>query len=189
LGDSRVERRSAHSVAQAKIRGCGFALYYLGQADGNRIRVSANAAGNSWFIDTSSNSESIFAKNASATRRYTDPASNAAGRIDLLTTIMHEMGHAIGLPDTYDEKDRDKVMYGFLTKGERRVPAKGEAIGAVPGKRHRKPFPGLGAYDRYLAEGQVGCCYVYGPDPTDETRRLFPTRGQSQAQPQASRMS
>src|SRR5204863_5629683 len=52
---------------------------------------------------------------------------------DLLTTIMHEMGHAIGLPDSYAEKDRDSLMYGFLTKGERRVPTKGQAIGAVPG--------------------------------------------------------
>jgi len=24
-------------------------------------------------------------------------------------------------------------MYGFLTKGERRLPAKGQAIGAIPG--------------------------------------------------------
>ena len=37
------------------------------------------------------------------------------------------MGHAIGLPDTYDAKDRDKIMYGFLTNGERRVPARGDA--------------------------------------------------------------
>ena len=38
-----------------------------------------------------------------------------------------EIGHALGLPDTYDAEDRDKVMYGFLTKGERRVPAAGDA--------------------------------------------------------------
>ena len=46
---------------------------------------------------------------------------------------MHEMGHAIGLPDSYAEKDRDSLMYGFLTKGERRLPSKGQAIGAIPG--------------------------------------------------------
>ena len=46
---------------------------------------------------------------------------------------MHEMGHAIGLADSYLEKDRDSLMYGFLTKGERRMPSKGQAIGAVPG--------------------------------------------------------
>src|SRR3954452_9102075 len=46
---------------------------------------------------------------------------------------MHEMGHAIGLPDSYAEKDRDNLMYGFLTKVERSFPAKGQAIGAIPG--------------------------------------------------------
>ncbi len=30
------------------------------------------------------------------------------------------------------QQDRDNVMYGFLTKGERRLPAKGQAIGANP---------------------------------------------------------
>src|SRR5204863_9328731 len=56
-----------------------------------------------------------------------------AGRIDLLTAIMHEMGHALGLNDSYLQQDRDSLMYGFLTKGERRLPAKGEALGAIPG--------------------------------------------------------
>ncbi len=56
----------------------------------------------------------------------------ARDRIDLLTTILHEMGHALGLDDTYSEKDRDNLMYGFLTKGERRLPTKGQAAGATP---------------------------------------------------------
>ena len=66
------------------------------------------------------------------TRFYTDPASAPAGRIDLLTAIMHEMGHALGLSDSYLEQDRDSLMYGYLTKGERRLPAKDQASGAMP---------------------------------------------------------
>jgi hypothetical protein len=106
---------------------------YLGEAAGDRIRVDNNAGGNGWFMDANGASESVFAQKTSATRHYTNPASDAAGRIDLLTTIMHEMGHAIGLPDSYSEKDRDSLMYGFLTKGERRLPSKGQAMGAIPG--------------------------------------------------------
>jgi hypothetical protein len=106
---------------------------YLGEADGNHIRVSTSAGSNGWFINAKAESDALFAKEASATRRYTDPASAPAGRLDLLTTIMHEMGHAIGLPDTYSEKDRDSLMYGYLTKGERRLPRKGQAKGAIPG--------------------------------------------------------
>jgi hypothetical protein len=30
----------------------------------------------------------------------TDPSNAAAGHLDLLTTVMHEMGHELGLPDT-----------------------------------------------------------------------------------------
>jgi len=95
---------------------------YLGEADGNRIRVSSNAGATAGMFRRDvlprvlgsprrvpSERESVFAKETSATRSYTDPASDAAGRIDLLTTILHEMGHAIGLPDSYDEKDRGHV--------------------------------------------------------------------------------
>src|SRR5579862_6627163 len=64
----------------------------------------------------------------SSTRFYTTPEKAPAGRIDLLTTIMHEMGHALGLPDEYDARARDSIMYGYLTKGERRLPAKGDLI-------------------------------------------------------------
>ena len=87
---------------------------HLGEAHSDRIRVDNDAGGNGWFIDA--------------------PVEGAAsGHIDLLTTIMHEMGHAIGLPDSYTEQDRDSLMYGFLAKGQRRLPQKGQADGAIPG--------------------------------------------------------
>ncbi len=103
----------------------------LGEADANVIRVSAHGAGLGWFVGDAE-SDRNFAK-SNSTRRYTEPTDAAAGRVDLLTAILHEMGHALGLPDSYEAKDRDSLMYGFLTSGERRWPAKGEAIGAVPG--------------------------------------------------------
>ena len=51
----------------------------------------------------------------------------------LLTAIEHEMGHRLGLDDSYLEKDRDSIMYGYLTVGERRLPANGQAVGGHPG--------------------------------------------------------
>ena len=50
--------------------------------------------------------------------------------MDLLTAVLHEMGHTLGLDDTYLAKDRDALMYGFLTMGERRLPAPGDALAA-----------------------------------------------------------
>ncbi len=101
----------------------------LGEADGTQIRVDKNAGGNGWFVG---NEDAQFTTYGSEQRRYTDPTSAPAGRIDLLTAIMHEMGHALGLDDTYAEQDRDSLMYGYLTKGERRLPAKDQAKGATP---------------------------------------------------------
>jgi hypothetical protein len=132
---------------------------YLGEASGNHIRLSRNAGGNGWFISAAKNDEQ-FGKSVSATRSYTDPASAPAGRVDLLTAIMHEMGHTLGLPDSYDAKDRDKVMYGFLTTGERRVPATGDAVGAKPNAQTTPQF---------LASPAVSDKYTIGDIPPGKT--------------------
>ena len=106
---------------------------YLGEADGDHILVDRAAQGKGWFIDPTPQDDSEFGK-ASATRRYTDPMSAPAGHVDLLTAIMHEMGHKLGLGDSYAEQDRDNLMYGYLTVGERRLPSKGQAATATPGQ-------------------------------------------------------
>ena len=108
---------------------------YLGEADGNRILVDTNAQGKGWFIDANPLSDSSFARAVSATRLYTDPMNAAAGHVDLLTAIEHEMGHRLGLDDSYAAKDRDSIMYGYLTVGERRLPAQGQAQNAKPGNQ------------------------------------------------------
>jgi hypothetical protein len=96
---------------------------YLGESDGNRILVDRNAQGRGWFVDPNPLSDASFAHAVSATRRYTDPLSAPAGHVDLLTAIEHEMGHCLRLPDTYAAQDRDSLMYGYLTVGERRLPS------------------------------------------------------------------
>jgi Bacterial Ig domain len=51
-----------------------------------------------------------------------DPMQVPAGDMDLLTVVMHEMGHALGLDDTYAAADRGDLMFGLLVTGERRLP-------------------------------------------------------------------
>jgi methionine-rich copper-binding protein CopC len=106
---------------------------YLGEAKGNRILVDKDAEGKGWFVDPTPQDDSEFGKTTPTMRRYTDPFGAAAGRIDLLTATEHEMGHKLGLDDSYAEKDRESLMYGYLTVGERRVPAKGQAANAQAG--------------------------------------------------------
>ncbi len=98
--------------------------WYLGENSGDIVRLDVTAGGNGWFIDTTPLEDEEF--NGGVAN------SSAKDRIDLLTTIMHEMGHALGLCDHYNKHQRGGLMHGFLTKGERRLPAKGQAAGAKP---------------------------------------------------------
>jgi hypothetical protein len=120
---------------------------YLGQADGNTIFVDRSGRNEGWFVDATPQDDSEFGNVTSSTRRYTDPMNAAAGHIDLLTAIEHEIGHKLGLDDSYSQKDRDSIMYGYLTVGERRLPAFGQARGAEPRAIASAHFPVLG-FDR-----------------------------------------
>ena len=60
--------------------------------------------------------------------RFAGPrGSPAAGRMDLLTAVLHEEGHALGLPDLNPAVYPNDVMTGTLNLGVRRLPLPGEA--------------------------------------------------------------
>ena len=125
-----LTQKQIASVLRIKFEVADLSGKYLGEADGNRILVSRDAQGKGWFIDSSRLSDSSFAHAVSSTRFYADPTGAPAGRVDLLTAIQHEIGHKLGLNDTYAEKDRDNLMYGYLTVGERRLPSPNQARNA-----------------------------------------------------------
>jgi hypothetical protein len=86
------------------------------------ITIDVNADGHGWYVDPTptNNSEFTHAQNAAGTDLLTDPTSAAAGHLDLLTTVTHEMGHVLGLPDV--NAPTDDLMYINLADGERRLP-------------------------------------------------------------------
>ena len=45
------------------------------------------------------------------------------------------MGHKLGFDDLYAQQDRDNLMYGYLTTGERRMPSQVQAGNARPGRQ------------------------------------------------------
>lgn len=104
--------------------------WYLGQASGPEITLDADAAGNSWFVDSTPFDDSEFV-NGTATSN-----GGAFGRVDALTTITHELGHVLGLSDTYSSTQSDSLMYGFIGLGERRVATSGLASGVVADGEH-----------------------------------------------------
>lgn len=113
----------------------------LAEAHGTTVRICRTAPGEGWFIDPTPLSDVDFAFAAQPTRLLCAPSAAPAGRVDLLTTILHEMGHALGLPDTYELSDRGDVMFGYLSKGERRLPRAGQAFGRLSGALHAETRP------------------------------------------------
>ncbi len=77
----------------------------------NTILLSPNGAGHGWFVDPTPYQDEEF----SGGTAYA--GSPAAGREDLLTTVMHELGHLAGLPDN----DGSGLMGETLAAGVRRI--------------------------------------------------------------------
>jgi hypothetical protein len=76
----------------------------LGQAAGTTITVDTDAAGYGWFVSQGLKAESG------------EPETIATDRMDLLTVVMHEIGHVLG----YDHDDHG-VMQDQLSTGIRRA--------------------------------------------------------------------
>ncbi len=113
---------------------------YLAEVAGDRIRIDRDAGGYGWFVDATPMDDVEFGDTLSSSRRYTNATSAPAGRMDLLTAIMHEIGHRVGLSDSYSLLTRDDLMYGYLTKGERRLPSIYQALFALPGSNANHGF-------------------------------------------------
>ncbi len=109
---------------------------HLGASRPGFIDLDADAATTGWFIDATPFSDEEFGISGDS-RMKAQPGTPAANRMDLLTTVMHEMGHQLGLGDLYDRDARGRLMFGYLIPGERRLPQAGEADGAIPtGRSH-----------------------------------------------------
>ncbi|WP_375412919.1 VCBS domain-containing protein [uncultured Bradyrhizobium sp.] len=96
----------------------------VGEQSTGQITIDVDAAGHGWFVDPTPNDNSEFAHaaNAAGTDLYTDPSNAAAGHLDLLTAVSHEMGHVLGLDDSTAASDVNDLMYISLVDGERRMP-------------------------------------------------------------------
>ena len=91
---------------------------YLGQTHGTTIYLDPTAAGHGWFIDPTPADDSEFAA----------PGDQGEfGRMDLLTVVMHEIGHVLG-----HVNDGTGVMSETLAAGTRLAPAVDAAAPADP---------------------------------------------------------
>ncbi|MCF6312315.1 MAG: Ig-like domain-containing protein [Verrucomicrobiales bacterium] len=98
----------------------------LGMADGSIITIDDDGAGGSWFIDGTPLLDEEFVADRGTLRALGN--SFADGRFDLLTVILHEQGHAMGLSGV--PASGTHLMNEFLIDGERRLPSVESADGA-----------------------------------------------------------
>src|SRR5581483_6935408 len=90
----------------------------LGLEAHDTILIDPGAAGHGWFADPTPLRDEEF---AGAGPLAAPAGSPAAGRMDLLTVLEHEYGHALGLPDRDAASDANDVMADTLAPGVRRL--------------------------------------------------------------------
>lgn len=91
----------------------------VGEASDGVIYIDATADGTGWFVDPTPQSDDEFTVAVGTEERDAAPGSPAYGKLDLLTVVMHEMGHEIGLDHVTDP---NALMNEDLGPGIRREP-------------------------------------------------------------------
>jgi subtilisin-like proprotein convertase family protein len=90
----------------------------LGLTTADTIVIDTDAAGYGWYVDMTPSDDLEFSTTTDDGRQLAAAGSDAAGHMDLLTAVMHEVGHFLGLEHS-DSGDNWGVMEAVLDVGER----------------------------------------------------------------------
>src|SRR5258708_6462589 len=93
----------------------------LGETSGAQIVIDRTAQGWGWFVDPTPLDNQEFAISLGNGVFVASAARAASGRMDLLSTVLHELGNAMG----FAEDTGQDVAGMTLQAGERRVPVGG----------------------------------------------------------------
>ena len=107
---------------QATITIADLAEGYLALTLGTTITLDTDAAGYGWFIDSTPFTHEEFVS-LSAWELAAASGSGAENKIDLMTVLMHELGHVMGLGHISSAVDGTRLMAGSINPGVRRLPS------------------------------------------------------------------
>ncbi|MHB8167602.1 MAG: matrixin family metalloprotease [Sulfuricella sp.] len=95
----------------------------VGETTGTSITLDTDAAGYNWFIDPAPSGNSEFLPTANPDVWIAKAGTDAAGKMDMLSVLLHEYGHALGFEHSPNPND---FMAPDLQPGERRLPTSDE---------------------------------------------------------------
>jgi hypothetical protein len=94
----------------------------LGRVQDGEIILDLDAAGRGWFVDVTPEDNAEFRPPNADGDLISVPSSEAFGHMDLLTVVMHEIGHVLGLQDEDTVTHAHDLMAATLAAGVRRLP-------------------------------------------------------------------
>jgi predicted chitinase len=133
----------------------------VGETTGTSITLDTNAAGYGWYIDPNPSSNADFLPTSNPDVWMAKPGSAAAGKMDMLSVLLHEYGHALGLDHSANPND---FMAPNLQPGERRLPSSAElaqlsqlsnSLSSVPGPLPSDPALPVGTALSALLIGRL----------------------------------
>jgi len=102
----------------------------LGRAIEGSVLIDVDAGGWGWYVDTTPWEDLEFGLSLGEWELMALESSPAFGRMDLLTVVMHELGHVLGFEDL--DPNAGALMSGSLEAGVRRLAESGGSNQAVP---------------------------------------------------------
>jgi hypothetical protein len=94
----------------------------LALAVDDTVIIDVDAAGHGWFIDDTPYQDSEFVPGGNDEELLANAAGPADGDMDLLTVVMHELGHVFGYQDLDPADNPTDLMSAELDEGVRRLP-------------------------------------------------------------------
>jgi hypothetical protein len=131
--DQAVARWAATDLTQSQQNALNQVTFEIMDESDDRLGVTTlsvvsldvDAAGWGWFVDASPADDQEFATYAGGSEFSAASGSPAFGKMDLLTAVMHELGHVLGYIDISDPQ---MLMTDTLTTGSRRLPPSTSSI-------------------------------------------------------------